>query len=237
MKKLLCLTLALLMLAGLCGCGGKEEAPASAPAGEVAQTNYAEPQANLNPTFINWGSRTGSLVSSDPWYPNGKLGEDYIYFDFGESSSGCVYYRFSGGQQTGYAACELTKKNHLVTEGEGTKVDIVFHDEFHAYDFETQTWYVRANPDFMKSLFVDRSFVEKNDKGNTITFNADGTAMEVYQGVEYAGTWAIINATTVRFTEGEGDKQYEYDFELVINGQNQLDGLNEYGNRMFVYTK
>ena len=89
----------------------------------------------------------------------------------------------------------------------------------------------------MKSLFVDRSFVEKNDSGNTIVFKADGTALEVYQGVEYPGTWAIINATTVRFTETEEGQQYEYDFELVINSQNQLDGLNEYGNRLFVYAK
>ena len=107
----------------------------------------------------------------------------------------------------------------------------VFHDDFYAYDLKTETWYVRANVDFMKSLFVGRSFVEKNDSGNTIVFNEDGTATETYQGQEFAGTWKIVNATTVRFNDGE----YEYDFELAINSQNQLDGLDEYGNRYFVY--
>ncbi len=226
MKRFISLLMAVLMIASLCACGGGDaQQAASQPGGS------AEPQANVNPNTIDWGSRRNTLVESDPWYPNGKLGNDYIYFDLGESSSTIVYYKVEGGVQTGYAACEQTKKNHLVTEGDGTAIDIVFHDEFYAYDFKTETWYVRANLDFMKSLFVGRSFVEKNDSGNTIIFNEDGTAVENYQGQEFKGSWKIINATTVRFNDGE----YEYDFELAINNQNQLDGLDEYGNRYFIY--
>ena len=224
MKKIICLLMAVLMIASLCACGGETESAAQ-------PTGSSEPQANVNPSTINWGSRRNVLVESDPWYPNGKLGDDYIYFDFGESSSTIVYYKVDDGMQTGYAACEQTKKNHLVTEGDGTAIDIVFHDEFYAYDFVTQTWYVRANLDFMKSLFVGKSFVEKNDSGNTIVFNEDGTAVESYQGQEFSGTWKIVNATTVRFNDGE----YEYDFELAINIQNQMDCLDEYGNRYFVF--
>lgn len=228
MKRFLSLLLAVLMVMSLCACGSNEQEASGSASGDPAST---EPQANINPTYINWGSRRNTLQTSDPWYPNGKLGDDYIYFDIGDSSSGIVYYKVEGGAQTGYAACELTKKNHLVTEGEGTSIDILFHNEFYAYDLKTETWYVRANVEFMTGMFSGRSFVEKNDSGNTIVFNADGTALEVYQGQEYPGTWKIINATTVRFNDGE----YDYDFELAINSQNQLDGLDEYGNRYFVY--
>lgn len=228
MKRFLSLLLAVLMVMGLCACGNNAQDADGSASGDAAS---AEPQANINPTYINWGSRRNTLVTSDPWYPNGKLGDDYIYFDIGDSSSGIVYYKVEGGAQTGYAACELTKKNHLVTEGEGSSIDIIFHDEFYAYDLKTETWYVRANIEFMTGMFSGRSFVERNDSGNTIVFNADGTALEVYQGQEYPGTWKIINATTVRFNDGE----YDYDFELDINNQNQLDGLDEYGNRYFIY--
>ena len=230
MKRFICLLMAVLMIASLCACGNNGDQQSSEAAAPAA-ANSAEPQANVNPTTINWGSRRNTLDTSDPWYPNGKLGDNYIYFDLGDSTSGIVYYKVEGGVQTGYAACELTKKNHLVTEGDGTAIDILFHDEFYAYDLKTETWYVRANVDFMKSLFVGKSFVEKNDSGNTIVFNEDGTATENYQGQEYPGTWKIVNATTVRFNDGE----YEYDYELVINSQNQLEGLDEYGNRFFVY--
>ncbi len=233
MRKFLCLLLAVLMLASLCACG--KDAAESGTATGGSENNYVEAQANLNPTFINWGSRRNTLVTSDPWYPGGKLGEDYIYFDLGPSSSGCVFYQVTGGQQTGPVSLELTKKNHLITEGESPEMDFLFHDEFHVFDDKSQTWYVRANPEFMQSLFVGFSFVEKNDSGNTIVFNQDGSALEVYQGVEYPGTWKIVNATTVRFIEGDGE--YEYDFELVINSANQLDCLDEYGNRKFVYAK
>ena len=230
MKKIICLFLAVLMIASLCACGAGNEQSVSNTTAET-NTASAEPQANVNPSAINWGSRRNTLQESDPWYPNGKLGDDYIYFGLGESSSTIVYHKVEGGVETGYAACEQTKKNHLVTEGEGTDIDIVFHDEFYAFDFKTNTWYVRANLDFMKSLFVGKNFVEKNDSGNSFVFNEDGTAVEIYQGQEFKGTWKIVNATTLRFNDGE----YEYDYELVINSQNQLDGLDEYGNRYFVY--
>jgi len=226
MKKLLAILLMLCMLFSLAACGKDKGAEGQQP----LEVSYDAPAANVNPTFMNWGSRREVENSADLWYPNGKIGEEDIYFAYGESSAGIVYYHVKDGAAVGQAACSLTEDLHLVTEGEGTDIDIIFPSDFHAYDLKTETWYIRANPDFMMGLFVGKNFTEKNDSGNTLIFNSDGTAVEVYQGTEYPGTWKIINSTTVRFTISE--EEY-YDFELVLNGDNSLNRIEEYGNREF----
>jgi len=228
MKKILALTLLLCLMLSLCACGKKEE---SAPAANNQAAASGEPQASINPTFMDWGSRREVVNSADPWYPNGQIGEEFIYFARGESSSGIVFYREKAGQLVAEVPCSLSEDLHLANEGDAEKFDLIFPTEFHAYDVNTKTWYIRANPDFMMSLFVDKSFTEKSDSGNTIIFNADGSATEVYQGTEYKGTWKIVNATTIRFTVSE--EEY-YEFDLVINGDNTLNSLSEYNNRSFV---
>lgn len=225
MKKILAIILVLCMVLGLAACGKKSESVQGSQ-----EMSSGEAAANVNPTFINWGTRREVENSSDPWYPNGHIGTEFIYFAYGESSAGIVYYHEKDGAVVGQAACALTEDLCLVTEDKGEEVEIIFPSEFHAYDLKTETWYIRANPDFMMSLFVGKSFAEQNDSDNTLIFNADGTAAEVYQGSEYPGTWKIINATTIRFTiSGE---EY-YDFDLVINGDNTLNSISEYGNRTF----
>ena len=225
MKKILALLLAVIVVFGLAACGKKNEAQ---PAQQ--EINYSEPAANVNPAFLDWGNRREVENSADPWYPDGKIGEEYICFAYGESSSGILCTYMKDGAAVYTTACSQTDKMHLVSEDGNADIDLIFPSEFHAYDLNTQKWYIRANPDFMKSLFAGKSFAEKNDGSNTLSFSEDGTMTEMYQGVEYTGTWKIINATTVRFTISE--EEY-YDFELVINGDNTLNRLEEYGNREF----
>ena len=150
------------MLLCLCACAKKkDEAQNTAP-----EVSYDAPAANVNPTFVNWGNRRGVDNSADPWYPDGKYGEDYIYFAYGESSAGIVLSHVKDGVEVANAACGLTDDLHLVTESGSMDVDIIFPSDFHAYDIKTETWYIRANPDFMRGLFAGKSFTEKSSSND-----------------------------------------------------------------------
>lgn len=230
MKRRLAITLILCTLLCLCACG-KDKGQAAQSAQGVQQGASGEIAANANPTFIDWGSRRGEENSADPWYPDGKIGDEFIYFGIGESSSGIVCFREKAGELVSQTPCSLTDDLHLVAEGEGEDFDIIFPGEFHAYDTKAEKWYIRANYDFLVGMFSGKSFAEKGDSSNTLTFNEDGSCVEVYQGTEYSGTWKLINATTVRFTISEEES---YDFDIVLNGDNTLSHLDEYNNREFV---
>ena len=226
MKRILAIILVLCTIFCLCACG-KDKEQGAQPAQQSAGGEVA---ANVNPTFVDWGNRRGEENSADPWYPDGKIGEEFIYFGIGESSSGIVCYRENAGELVSQTPCALTEDLHLVAEGEGEDFDIIFPGEFHAYDTKAGKWYIRANEEFLLSMFSGKSFAEKTDSNNTLSFNEDGTCVEVYQGTEYSGTWKLINATTIRFTISE--EEY-YDFDLILNGDNTLDHLDEYNNREF----
>jgi len=227
MKRTLAIILVLCTLFCLCACGKDKDTQA---AQNMQQGASGEIAANVNPTFINWGNRRGEENSADPWYPDGKIGDEFIYFGIGESSSGIVCFREKAGELVAQTPCSLTDDLHLVAEAEGEDFDIIFPGEFHAYDLKTEKWYIRANYDFLLGMFSGKTFAEKTDSGNTLSFGEDGSCTEMYQGTEYSGTWKLINATTVRFTISE--EEY-YDFDLVLNGDNTLNRLDEYNNREF----
>lgn len=247
MKKLIPVLLAMLvalMVLNFAACGN--DAPAADPgtvgSGTLAETEgetiadvtKLEPAANLNPSMINIGQALNGVHTGDAWYANGVRGNDYIYFESADNSSiGIAYVKVEAGEVVKSVVCAMTEDNHLYDEDttwEESGIDIVFIDDFKAYDYKNDTWYVRGDPEVIEQLFVGRQLAEQSNPSNTLILKADGTGVENYDGTEYALTWVMTSATTLKFNDGS----YDYNLEIVIDENNAFVSLSEQNHRIFI---
>lgn len=257
MKKFLTLMLVVMMVLSLAACGSKTEepaktetepstevsteAPADAPeevqpnSGEqIVDVSGLEPEAAVNPATLNIGSVQDEAHTGDAWYADGVKGGSYIYFEAADNaSSGLAYVKMANGEKVETILCKLTEDKHLVDqEAEEGKsgIDIVFSDEFKAYDHVSGTWYVRGNPEVLGQLFEGVQLVCQGNESNTLILNAGGTGTEVFEGQEFEISWAMNSASTVVFNDGD----YNYTLEIVTDESGKLVSLNEQNLRIFV---
>lgn len=200
----------------------------------IADVTKLSPEANLNPSMINIGQSLNGVHTGDAWYANGVRGDNYIYFETADNSSiGLAYVKVEAGEVVKSVVCAMTEDNHLYDEDtnfDESGIDIVFVDEFKAYDYKNDTWYVRGDPAVIEQLFVGRQLAEQSNPANTLILKGDGTGVEVYDGKEYALTWAMTSATTLTFNDGD----YDYNLEIVIDENNTFVSLSEQNHRIFI---
>ena len=181
------LVLSVVMLLSLSACGEKkteevaEELPVvpvvtEAPAKEE-EVAKDEPAANIDPAVVNMGQAIDEKHTADAWYKDGVEGGDYIYFEKADNSDlGLAYVKMENGERASTVLCAVNAELHVVdaeaAEGESS-IDIVFVDEFKAYDYKSETWYVRGDPAALSVIFADIAFVNQDDSTNTLILNAD----------------------------------------------------------------
>ena len=238
------LVLSVVMLLSLSACGEKkteevaEELPVvpvvtEAPAKdeEVAKD---EPAANIDPAVVNMGQAIDEKHTADAWYKDGVEGGDYIYFEKADNSDlGLAYVKMENGERASTVLCAVNAELHVVdaesAEGESS-IDIVFVDEFKAYDYKSETWYVRGDPAALSVIFADIAFVNQDDSTNTLILNADGTGLEVFQGQEDELSWVMDSASTVKYNDGS----YDHVLQIVCDETGKLVSLSEQNFRIFV---
>lgn len=204
-------------------------------AGEtIEDVSKLEPKANVNPSQLNIGQSNSEDHTGDAWYANGVRGENYIYFTPADNSSiGFAYVRVENGEAVSTVVCAMTEDMHLI-DGEAedgqSSIDIVFNDDFTAYDSKNSTWYVRGNPKTIEQLFVGMQLICQDNPNNMLILRADGTGTEVFDGEEDEIAWALDSASTLKYNDGE----HEYSLEIVTDENNCFVSLNEQNFRIFV---
>ena len=250
MKKFTALLLVAVMALSLAACGQTTEEKAvdtTVGTGKVekvegetlADVSALEPAANVNPSLINIGQTMSEEHTGDAWYTDAVRGNDYFYLEAADNSSiGLAYKKMENGECVKTVICAMTDDNHLVDEeaAEGeSSIDIVFYDEFTAYDYKTEKWYVRGNPDAIEQLFIGYQLVEQSNPSNTLILRADGTGTEVYvdeddQSVEAELTWSLTSASTLKYNDGE----FDYQLTIVTDENDCFVSLSEENFRIFV---
>jgi len=249
MKRFVALILAVLMVFSLAACGKKDEAKAPenaapaagpdnqstpAPVVPMDQVNKTDAEANVAPDQINLGVSGAEAHVGDAWYLDGDKTKDYIYFEAADNAeSGLAYVKMVGGERAETILCAVTAENHLVdqdAEDGKSSIDIVFHDDFKAYDHVSGQWFVRGDPEVLGQIFVGVQFKCQDNETNTLIFNADGTGLEVFEGEEDEISWLMDSASTVKYNDGD----YDYVLEIVTDENGKLVSLNEQNLRIFV---
>ena len=247
MKKTIALMLALAMALCFAACGSSgATAPSGDPnavgtgkleetAGEtIADVSKLKPEANVNPSTLDVGQAMNNAHTGDAWYANGIRGDNYIYFEKADNSSiGLAYFKVEAGQVVKSVVCGMTDDNHLVDEEAAENesgIDIAFLDEFKAYDYKNDTWYVRGDPKTIEQLFVGIQLAEQSNPSNTLILKGDGTGVEKYDDTEYALTWTMTSASTLKFNDGE----YDYKLDIIVDENNNFVSLSEQNLRVFI---
>ena len=246
MKKTIALILAVVMALCFAACGGGATEPAGDPNAvgtgkleETARENITDvsklkPEANVNPSTIDVGQAMNGAHTGDAWYANGIRGDNYIYFDKADNSSiGLAYVKVEAGQVVKTVVCGMTDDNHLIDEeaAEGESgIDIVFLDDFKAYDYKNDTWYVRGDPKTIEQLFVGIQLAEQSNPSNTLILKGDGTGLEVFNGEEDPLTWTMTSASTLKINDGE----YDYVLDIIVDENNNFVSLSEQNLRIFI---
>ncbi len=231
--------LALVMVLSLAACGKNDANMVGTGKVEIVEgetisdVSKLQPAANVNPSTLNIGESMSEEHRGDAWYVDGVRGENYIYLTPADNSSiGLAYVKVENGQTVDTVVCAMTEDNHLVDEeaaaGE-SRIDIVFNDDFTAYDYKNSTWYVRGDPDSIKQLFVGMQLVCRDNPANTLILRGDSTGTEVFDGEEDAVTWQLDSASTVKYNDGDHD----YSLFIVTDENNSFLSLSEQNFRIF----
>lgn len=249
MKKIitvLALVLTVVMLLSLSACGSKPEVQEEAPqdlavipvetedSAKEESSDSDQPAANVDPAVVNMGQAIDEMHTADAWYKDGIEGGDYIYFELADNSDlGFAYVKMENGERTATVLCAVNAEQHVVDaqaeQGESS-IDLVFVDNFRIYDYKSETWYVRGNPETLSTIFAGISFVNQDDATNTLILNADGTGKEVFQGQEDELSWEMDSATTVKYNDGS----YDHILQIVCDEAGNLISLSEQNFRIFV---
>jgi len=249
MKKIITvsvLVLTVVMLLSLSACGGETAKPeqvtedlpvvpvvTEAPAKEDESAEDV-PAANVDPAIVNMGQAIDEKHTADAWFKDGVEGGDYIYFELADNSDlGYAYVKMENGERVSTVLCTVNTELHVVdaeTAAEESAIDLVFVDNFRIYDYKSDSWYIRGNPETLSTIFADISFVNQDDDTNTLILKADGTGTELFQGQEDELKWEMDSATTVKYNDGS----FDHVLQIVRDENGNLISLSEQNFRIFV---
>lgn len=208
------------------GCGDGVGAIVSGGLGESEAGPMAEvdPQANIDPNDVYFGSMLDGTRSSDTWWANGESGTEGVYFAWAHNDTGVAIHWVDGtnADTAEQASVEITEDGHLrSTEDAEPKADFVFYDDLTCYDNVTRTWYMRGDA---KELNAEVSGKIYASGVWQVTLDDDGTFTDVYGDTTQTGTWAFNSSTTVKLTYD--DPTYYPQVVDVITEDGQLVALS-----------
>ncbi|MDY3129149.1 MAG: hypothetical protein SOW20_03880, partial [Berryella intestinalis] len=170
----------------LAGCSGNPP-DASKETDPFAQMT---PEANIQPLYIDPGQLDSGERSSDVWtgYRDGKkTGERLVLtYVLGSGSLFSIDLLDENGNKVDdrsqFTNVE-SEDRHLATpeDAEGARYDIVFNDNFTAYDYVSDTWYTRGDMKKLLAAFPG-TWTSSQNGDFQLTFKEDGTFESIYRG-------------------------------------------------------
>lgn len=181
--------------------------------------NFPKAEAVADPAEINWGSGE----EGDRWYLDGKEEEEnYLIFTKASTGKDCYICQSVTEGNKSELTCTAREKHLTVPGG---IIDIIFPDQFTAYDTVSKTYYSRGNLKDLMSSLGNLVFEEKTDATNVLKLNEDGKCKEKYLGNTYTGTWKLCTPDTVRCTFKDDD--FPYEFKVVKDDDGNITGLKQ----------
>lgn len=230
-KKVSVILLCLVLIFALASCGGNKNPKSN------AGSQYPI-KAEFDPYSLHPGMAEGSdWTTSDVWYPVDSPDSMPMYFTYGYDMGydDCLFViTWIDEEGYDYMSCgtEVSGMDLVNTAADDFDVDFIFQDALTAYDKVSGTLYSRANYlsyDKLKEALEGKTYV--NGRGNgSFTLNKDGSAMQTYDGAEYAGTWAITADTVVTFFD-EADASYDNNLQILHDRQ----GIYLYASSDYYY--
>lgn len=196
------------------------------------------PQAKVDPFEIEPGMLPDGPTSSDVWeaWKDGAPTGERIYLTavLGEESLFSITVLDGSGAETDSQFANLrTDDKHLTTpEGaEGRSFDLVFNDDYTAYDGVSETWYTRGDLEADMQEMVGGWTSSKNPDFK-ISFNEDGSYAESFSGNENgSGTFSMKATNVVKLEPAD-----ESGWELVVVGldENGVANMYDTGNLQYL---
>lgn len=232
-KKILTLLLCLALVFSLAACGGDKN-----PSGDTGKQSKYPIQASFDPYNLHPGLAEGSeWTASDVWYPVDSPDSMPMYLTYGYDLGydDCLFViTWIDEEGYDYMSCgtEVSGMDLVSTAADDFDVDFIFQDALTAYDKESGTLYSRANyltSDKLTEAISGKTFL--NGRGNgSFTFNPDGSALQIYDGAEYEGTWLITADTVVTFFDA-ADASYDNNLQILHDRQ----GIYLYASSDYYY--
>lgn len=171
--------------------------------------------AALDPETINWGS-------GERWYADGER--------FGES----FYVPVSGEKQICFNSAEKSNTSskpvafifdgmHLKFSSEGQSHDLIFTDEYTAYDMNSGMFFVRADYDSLQSQMVSGKFVNSENNRDYYQFDSNGKSAEYFGDQLYRGSWAFDTADSLVVFDYATDSDFH--FQMIFDDYGSVCGL------------
>lgn len=232
MKQFIKIFLSLILSLSLfaCGSGNSNNTPKPKKEKKVEEVPKTEikAEAKIDPTTLDPGQNYNyDFTTSDLWISTTNQ-DDYFYLVDANKKyyeTGFSIYWYYNGEQVLDGEKNLVKDNHLISvEDSDLQFDLMFVDLFTAYDTISDQWYYREGllANDVESLFFDQ-YVQSED-GNSLLFNDDFTATEVWKGDEGSGTWWAINSTQIIYYPENDKNGYTFDYYVTTN--NALDYID-----------
>ncbi len=180
--------------------GGLEEEPAVAA---------------VNPETINWGS--GEL-----WYADGeRFGESFCVSGSGEYQ--ICFNSADKNRESSDSVSFVVDGMHLKFSCDGQSHDMIFTDEYTAYDTESGMYFVRADYDSLQSQMVSGKFVNSENDRDYYQFGTNGKSSEYFGDQLYRGTWAFDTADSVVVFDYASDSDFH--FQMMFDDYGSVCGL------------
>ena len=217
-QKILAVTLCLAVMLSLAGCGGDN------PSG--SQNDSYKIKAEFDPYQLHPGLAAGSdWTTADVWYPVDSPDSMPMYLTYGyeKGYDDCLFViTWMDEEGYDYVDCltEASGMDLVSMAGEEQNVDFIFSDALTAYDKKSGTKYSRATDLSYEELTTQLGGVTfVNGRGNgSFTFNEDGSAVQTYEGIDYAGDWLLTAATVVTYFD-EQDPAYDNNLQILQDSQ------------------
>lgn len=180
----------------LAGCSGS---PSDTPK-ETDPFAQMTPEANIRPLYIDPGQLDSGERSSDVWtgYRDGKKTGERLFLTYvlGSDSLFSITALDENGDRVDdrsqFTNVE-SEDRYLATpeDAEGARYDIVFNDNFTAYDYVSETWYTRGDMEKLLAEFPG-AWTSSQNGDFQLTFKEDGTFESIYRGdVNGAGSYTM----------------------------------------------
>ena len=218
-RKLLAAVMCLAVMFAFVGCGGDKD-PSD------GQKNTYQVKAEFDPYQLHPGLAQGSdWTTADVWYPVDSPDSMPMYLTYGydKGYDDCLFViTWIDEEGYDYVDCltEVSGMDLVSMAGENQNVDFVFANALTAYDKKSGTQYSRAaglSYDELTAALSGTTFVNGRENAS-FTFDADGSAVQSYDGSTYAGDWLITAATVVTYFDAQ-DPTYDNNLQILQDRQ------------------